>query len=124
MPFDCDIPEALRKPIAPMCDARVVVLADVRCEGAAETLAEMAKASDRCALVGRNTAGLAGSFFPVAMPVGEHFWVEYPIACYSSEARARHFCGSGVSVDVHIPWTPEQLSCDVDLEAGLEFLSE
>lgn len=123
MPFDCALPDELNRSISPLGENPAVVLTDSRCAGTAETLAEIGKASERCILAGRNSRGSFGTLFPINVAIDERFSLEYPLACFSDDALSRHGSVCGIDVDMHIPWTTDHLSRDVDIEKALSILT-
>ena len=104
----------------PAASARVVVLAD-RCTGeAAEWLARAAKSAGYATVMGRATIGSLDNTCPRAVRLDDDLTLILPTATYLEALEGDATLGRGIAPDVHIPWTPAQLSRDVELETACE----
>ena len=104
-------------PAAPAC---VVVLAD-RCTGeAAEWLVRAAKSAGYAIVMGRATIGSLDNTCPRAVRLDDDLTLILPTATYLEALEGDVTLGRGIAPDVHIPWTPAQLSRDVELETACE----
>ena len=104
-------------PAAPAC---VVVLAD-RCTGeAAEWLVRAAKSAGYATVMGRATIGSLDNTCPRAIRLDDDLTLILPTATYLEALEGDATLGRGIAPDVHIPWTPAQLSRDVELETACE----
>lgn len=104
----------------PAASARVVVLAD-RCTGeAAEWLARAAKSAGYATVMGRATIGSLDNTCPRAVRLDDDLTLILPTATYLEALEGDVTLGRGIAPDVHIPWTPAQLSRDVELETACE----
>ena len=104
-------------PAAPAC---VVVLAD-RCTGeAAEWLVRAAKSAGYATVMGRATIGSLDNTCPRAVRLDDDLTLILPTATYLEALEGDATLGRGIAPDVHIPWTPAQLSHDVELETACE----
>lgn len=100
--------------------ARVVVLAD-RCTGeAAEWLVRAAKSAGCATVMGRATIGSLDNTCPRAVRLDDDLTLILPTATYLEALEGDPTLGRGIAPDVHIPWTPAQLSRDVELETACE----
>ena len=100
--------------------AHVVVLAD-RCTGeAAEWLVRAAKSAGYATVVGRATIGSLDNTCPRAVRLDDDLTLILPTATYLEALEGDATLGRGIAPDVHIPWTPAQLSRDVELETACE----
>ena len=104
----------------PAALARVVVLAD-RCTGeAAEWLVRAAKSAGCATVMGRATIGSLDNTCPRAVRLDDDLTLILPTATYLEALEGDPTLGRGIAPDVHIPWTPAQLSRDVELETACE----
>ena len=104
-------------PAAPAC---VVVLAD-RCTGeAAEWLVRAAKSAGYATVMGRATIGSLDNTCPRAVRLDDDLTLILPTATCLEALEGDATLGRGIAPDVHIPWTPAQLSRDVELETACE----
>ena len=104
----------------PAASARVVVLAD-RCTGeAAEWLVRAAKSAGYATVMGRATIGSLDNTCPRAVRLDDDLTLILPTATYLEALDGDATLGRGIAPDVHIPWTPAQLSRDVELETACE----
>lgn len=104
----------------PAASARVVVLAD-RCTGeAAEWLVRAAKSAGYASVMGRATIGSLDNTCPRAVRLDDDLTLILPTATYLEALEGDATLGRGIAPDVHIPWTPAQLSRDVELETACE----
>lgn len=104
----------------PAASARVVVLAD-RCTGeAAEWLVRAAKSAGYATVMGRATIGSLDNTCPRAVRLDDDLTLILPKATYLEALDGDATLGRGIAPDVHIPWTPAQLSRDVELETACE----
>lgn len=100
--------------------AHVVVLAD-RCTGeAAEWLVRAAKSAGYATVMGRATIGSLDNTCPRAVRLDNDLTLILPTATYLEALEGDATLGRGITPDVHIPWTPAQLSHDVELETACE----
>ena len=104
----------------PAAPAHVVVLAD-RCTGeAAEWLVRAAKSAGYATVMGRATIGSLDNTCPRAVRLDDDLTLILPTATYLEALEGDATLGRGIAPDVHIPWTPTQLSRDVELETACE----
>jgi hypothetical protein len=97
---------------------RTVLLVDRRTAGAAEWLARAARRLGGALVAGRATRGSLDNTCLRALKLDDDFTLVFPTAKYRWAAEGDGTLGRGVAPDVHLPWTPEQLVRDVDLDAA------
>ena len=101
----------------------VVALSDVKCASASEALIEFCKESPKAVVMGRATAGVNDYSNLVIEEWENLFELWYPTSRMAGmNKRTAGEAASAIRPDIHIPWTPEHASRDVDLEKALEFL--
>lgn len=104
----------------PAAPVHVVVLAD-RCTGeAAEWLVRAAKSAGYATVMGRATIGSLDNTCPRAVRLDDDLTLILPTATYLEALEGDATLGRGIAPDVHIPWTPAQLSHDVELATACE----
>lgn len=104
----------------PAAPVHVVVLAD-RCTGeAAEWLVRAAKSAGYATVMGRATIGSLDNTCPRAVRLDDDLTLILPTATYLEALEGDATLGRGIAPDVHISWTPAQLSHDVELETACE----
>ena len=126
-------PDELGEPphvVEPRGSFPVAILTDTRTTGVAEHLAACVKRlaggpRGRCTLVGRPTAGSTVTENLCSLDIGDGFVFVYPISALESAAQDPRFSmGAGIEPHVYVPWTPESLTRDADLDAALAVLAE
>ena len=98
---------------------RVFVITDERCGSSGDAFVEAMSFSPKVTVVGRPTSGIT-DYSNVNMVEFGDFKLTYPT---SRDTRIDHGKGlgqKGVSVDVYIPWKPENIGKDVELEYALD----
>ena len=109
-----------RSAAGPAAPVHVVVLAD-RCTGeAAEWLVRAAKSAGYATVMGRATIGSLDNTCPRAVRLDDDLTLILPMATYLEALEGDATLGRGIAPDVHISWTPAQLSHDVELETACE----
>ena len=104
----------------PAAPVHVVVLAD-RCTGeAAEWLVRAAKSAGYATVMGRATIGSLDNTCPRAVRLDDDLTLILPTATYLEALEGDATLGRGIAPDVHISWTPAQLSHDVELKTACE----
>ncbi|WP_033542142.1 S41 family peptidase [Planococcus sp. CAU13] len=90
----------------------VYVLTDVMCGSSGDTFAKNVKKSPKVQVVGRPTMGIIDFCNVTTMDYGD-----YEFGYSISKMDEKYYTNeTGVTPHVHIPWTPEHLEEDVDLE--------
>lgn len=89
----------------------VYILSDVTCGSSGDTFVKNVKKSPKVTVVGRATMGIVDYFNVVTKDYGDYEFV------YSTSKMNEkyHSNETGVLPHIHIPWTPEHLKNDIDL---------
>ncbi|MBS5477160.1 MAG: hypothetical protein KHY83_00630 [Coriobacteriia bacterium] len=98
----------------------VVVLADRFTGEAAEWLVRAAREAGFATVVGRATLGSLDNTCPRVVRLDEDYALIIPTATYVAARESMATLGHGIAPDVHVAWTPEHLTRDVDLEVACE----
>ena len=101
----------------------VVVLTDIRCGSSGDSFVEYCKKSSKVTVIGRATMGLNDYANLTSKMWEEGFELAYPTSRLSRIDKGQGMTGVGIEPHVHIPWTPDHLKIDVDMERALKILS-
>lgn len=101
----------------------IVVLTDNSCGSSGESFVDTCKKSTKVQVMGRPTMGLNDYANLATKKWKEGFELMYPTSRLSRIDANEGMTGVGIPPDVYIPWTPEHLSKDVDLDKALKYLS-
>jgi C-terminal processing protease CtpA/Prc len=94
--------------------ANIFILSDCYCKSSGDAFVQTSKKSSKVKVIGRNTMGITDYSNGAIIDFGDYQFI-YP----TTKIKKNHINGIGVAVDVYIPWTPEHLVKDVDLERAL-----
>lgn len=100
---------------------RVVVLADVTCGSSGDNFVWVASLLDKVTVMGRPTMGIL-DYANCCDADFDQFRLVLPTSRYLGIDAGRGLTDKGILPDIHIPWTPEHLERDVDVEMALAFL--
>ncbi|MBO0588989.1 S41 family peptidase [Sporosarcina sp. E16_8] len=101
----------------------IVVLADFMCGSSGDSFVETVKKSNKVTVVGRATMGLNDYANLATQKWDEGFEFMYPTSRLSRIDVGRGMTGIGIEPHLNIPWTPEHLNVDIDMESALKVLS-
>ncbi|MBS4173526.1 S41 family peptidase [Bacillus sp. FJAT-49736] len=101
---------------------RVIVLADVTCGSSGDSFVETCKMSNKVTVIGRATAGLNDYSNLAVMSWDGLFELWYPTSRLSRIDEGRGMTEVGVIPHVHIPWTPNHIFEDIDLNVAIDML--
>lgn len=101
---------------------RIVVLADVTCGSSGDNFVWVASLLDKVTVMGRPTMGILDYANCCYANFGQ-FRLVLPTSRYLGIDAGRGLTDKGIFPDVHIPWTPEHLERDVDLDMALDVLA-
>lgn len=101
----------------------IVVLSDCKCGSSGESFIEICKKSRKVKVIGRATMGLNDYANLTRKKWDEGFELWYPTSRLSRIDMGQGMTGKGIEPHMHIPWTPEHLETDRDLEAALNLFS-
>lgn len=102
--------------------SRVVILTDVTCGSSGDSFVEVATKSLKVKVIGRPTAGLNDYSNLAVMEWADTFALYYPTSRLSIIDKGEGMSGIGIQPHIHIPWTPEHIQEDVDLNLALQLL--
>ncbi len=100
---------------------KIVILTDSRCASSGDSLVAQMRVSPKVTVIGRPTAG-ANDYTECCMQELGEFTLQYPIKRSLLIDRGEGRMHKGEPVDILIPWTPEHIERDVDLERAMEML--
>ena len=100
----------------------IIVMTDVFCGSAGDSFVELCKKSSKITVIGRPTAGLNDYANLAIQRWDEGYELWYPTSRLCRIDMGRGMTGVGIEPDVYIPWTPEHLDKDIDLEAAMKIL--
>jgi hypothetical protein len=101
----------------------VAVLSDYMCGSSGDSFVELCKKSSKVRVIGRATKGLNDYANLISRNWDEGFQFMYPTSRLSRIDRGMGMTGKGIAPDLYVPWTPEHLNRDADLEKALEWLA-
>lgn len=116
----CDFDGAV---IGAMAPETVVVLTDTWCRDAAETLALAAQRAG-ARLIGRPTLGTVHTLAPVSYELDERYILTWPTALSKAAFCGSVLPGEGIRPEEYIPWTPEELTCDLLLARARAYINQ
>lgn len=100
---------------------RVYILSDCHCGSSGDAFVELMRESPKVTVVGRPTMGILDYSNEAQISYGDFHFL-YPTSRLKAIDHGIIMGGHGVPVDVYVPWTPEHLTHDVDLEKVLELI--
>ena len=102
--------------------SQVLILTDVSCRLAGEALANAVRGQKRVSLIGRPTAGMLDYTNRITIDYDDiQARFSYPISRTKEAREQKGFAFQGVPVDVYLPFTREECTKDLILEAALHF---
>jgi len=102
----------------------VIILMDENTASAAESFIEGSLESSKVMTLGRATMGINDYSDLVIQNWGGKYELYYPMSKLESLTTHHPVFGTGIHPNVHVPWSPEFLIKDKDLEKALEILNE
>ncbi|SHF71034.1 S41 family peptidase [Ornithinibacillus halophilus] len=106
----CELPE------------NIVVLTDNYCGSAGDIFVYLCKMSPKVTVIGRPTMGVNDYSNLTTIKWDEKFEFSYPTSRLKSLDNRRALDNPGIKPDIYIPWTPEHLYKDVDMEEAIRIL--
>ena len=101
---------------------RVFVLADCNCGSSGDCFVQTVSPLDKVTVIGRPTMGIL-DYSNLAFKRYGGFCLYYPTSRRNAIDEGRAMGGNGVAVDIFVPWTPEFLQRDKDLEKVFEIIN-
>lgn len=105
-------------------EKKVVVLTDRYCGSSGESFVIFASYSPWVTTIGRPTYGVIDYSNVAEQNFEDGFSLYYPTSVYEGVSYGKGYDNVGVKPDIYIPWTPEHIKRDVDLEYALDFLNK
>lgn len=100
---------------------KVYIIADSNCASSGDNFVQVFGKLPKVTVVGRPTMGIL-DYSNITMIDYDGFWIGYPTSRLLSVDNGNGMMGKGVPVDVYVPWTPEHLSRDVDMDKVRELI--
>ena len=101
---------------------KVVILTDSGCASSGESFVELCKKSNKVTVLGRPTMGVNDYANLVTQEWQEGFELMYASSRLSRIDQGLGMTGKGIEPNVYVPWTPEHVERDVDLQKAVEYL--
>ncbi|MCF6136555.1 S41 family peptidase [Pseudalkalibacillus berkeleyi] len=102
----------------------VIILTDVYCGSSGDAFVETCKKSSKVTVMGRSTKGL-NDYSNIALKRFDNtFELYYPTSKSSKVDDGKGMNLVGIEPHVYIPWTPEHITKDIDLEEALTHLKK
>ena len=102
--------------------ASIIVLTDNRCGSSGDSFVELVKMSNKITVIGRPTWGLNDYANLASKKWTEGFELMYPTSRLSRIDKGDGMTGVGIKPELYIPWTPEHIFSDKDMEKAIELL--
>ena len=100
----------------------IIILTDNRCGSSGDSFVELAKKSNKITVIGRATLGLNDYANLASKKWTEGFELMYPTSRLSRIDKGKGMTGVGIKPELYIPWTPEHIFVDKDMEKAIELL--
>ena len=101
---------------------RVFVVTDCNCGSSGDSFVQIVSTTEKVTVIGRPTMGIL-DYSNLAFKGYGDFTVLYPTSRRIAIDRGEAMGGKGIPVDVLVPWTPEFLQRDKDLEKVFEIIN-
>lgn len=83
-----------------------------------------ARASKKVTLIGRCTKGALDYSNIYGEEVGEDYVLSYPVCYFGRVNEGKGIDFIGIEPDIVVPWTPEHLERDTDIQVALKYLKK
>ena len=100
----------------------VIVLTDYYCASAGDEFVEVCKGSSKVTVLGRATKGITDYSDLLTVQWDEKFNLYYPFSRLKSKTKIDPVHGKGVQPDIYLPWTPQHIEKDIDLQKALDLV--
>lgn len=100
----------------------VVVLTDRYCGSSGDSFVILASHSPWVTIIGRSTYGVIDYSNVAEQKFEDDFSLYYATSVYEGVKYGKGYDNIGVKPEIYIPWSPEHINKDVDLEYALKFL--
>nr|WP_279499390.1 S41 family peptidase [Macrococcus goetzii] len=105
-------------------DIKVIVIANERCGSSGDNFVETVKHSEFVTVIGRATKGMNDYSNCGYLYLNDQFDLLCPYSRYNGLDHGVSITLKGISPDIEIPWTTEELSRDVLLEKAIQLVNE
>ena len=102
---------------------KIIVLSDVMCASSGENFVYLMKKSPKVTVIGRPTLGINDYSNINTIPIDQYELI-FPTSRSQAIDVGKGMTDKGVVPDMLIPWTPEHLQQDVDLEKALTLVTK
>ncbi len=102
---------------------QIVILMDNNTASAAEEFIQVVNQSSKVKTLGRATAGINDYSDVLPVTWDDTYTLCYPISKVKELTDVHPLHGKGIHPDVYIPWTPEHIQHDVDLEEAISLIN-
>lgn len=102
---------------------QVVLLSDVMCGSSGDNFVSTMKGLPKVTVIGRGTMGILDYSNCCYLDLDD-YRLTFPTSRWLAIDANKGMTDRGIEPDIWIPWTPEHLAYDVDLERALAFLGE
>jgi len=102
----------------------IIVLTDRYCGSSGDSFVIMSSYSPWVTIVGRPTYGVIDYSNVAEQKFSDDFSLLYATSVYEGAKYGKGYDNVGVKPDIYIPWTPEHIDRDVDLEYAIEVLKK
>lgn len=103
---------------------KIVVLTDCYTGSSGEGFTYFCTLSDKITLMGRPTHGVIDYSNQAFEELGDGFVFKYSTSVTKQALEGKGFDYVGIQPDVYIPWTPEHILKDIDVEYALKYLKD
>ncbi|MFB7141936.1 S41 family peptidase [Gottfriedia sp. NPDC056225] len=102
---------------------KIVVLTDCMCGSSGDSFVEICKNSSKVTVIGRPTKGLNDYTNLATMKWNNVFELMYPTSRLSRIDKGQGMSGKGIEPHIYIPWNPNHLEKDIDLNYAMSILA-
>jgi hypothetical protein len=106
------------------CPKNIIILADNYCGSAGDIFVYLCKQSSKVTVIGRPTMGINDYANLNEIKLNDQFNFLYPTSRLDQLDNRDPNHEQGIKPHIYIPWTPEHIEKDIDLEAAMQFLLE
>ena len=102
---------------------KIFILTDEKCGSSGDSFVHWMSISPKVTVIGRPTRGI-NDYSNICTVYYEDFSFVYPMSRQEHIDKGIRFMGKGHPVDIFVPWTPENLERDIELEKALEIINK
>lgn len=101
----------------------IIILTDCMCGSSGDSFIEICKQSSKVTVIGRPTKGLNDYTNLTSMKWDNEFELMYPTSRLSRIDKGQGMSGKGIEPHIYIPWSPNHLEDDIDLNFAISVLA-